>query len=1304
MSFQSQVTVGKNVWLVRYSQPVDISISVRGHVGEFGIEAFGIGQPKATEVCQAYGGIGVNCTSIEFNPHANGTHTECVGHVVDHQRYYVEDCFPGIIQGCCLLVSVTPLQIVGPTPEDIVYSQAQEGDLVVSGKLLEEAILTTLESQLLSKEHCPRILVVRTLPNGPEKYPTSNNSVNWPYFTSDAVKVLDQFDIQHLLVDTPSLDRHPDGGRVEAHKSFWKVSSTGSQNNTTSPRPKYQKGRSLTELCCISDPVKDGIYFIVLSLSPFAFLDAFFSMNFIRHWMSGYHRLLIEKPVQTKSITCGILSFVGDVCAQSIEQKYHNDDHGRPIHIDIFRTLRFTSFGMLIFGPCAHYWYQGLDRIFPKPTTTSLVGKVVMDQTIFTPMAIVTIFSYISTLEGQTTAVLKQKIQQDFWTTLKANWMLWLPAQTINFRLTPPNYRVLFVNGVALIWNIYLASASASPVTKELDPFYHCVPKIVCKYKKSLSMNGQRPNIEMEETSRLLIKGLPKHITEKRLCELFSSQGEVTDVKILKTRSGRSRQFGFIGYKTSEEATIAKHYFHGSFIDTSRLQVEYAKPFGDEQLAPRRKTTQSKEPSLSKKPETRTGEKDGGFQEFLEVMKPRKDKPVWENDWNVDVIGVKTRVAKQEKRSVVSKKPGGQETFYEQLHVRFEEKNSSSDEESYQELEQDNTSPLSTSTHFLSSSLAEESKVTNDVFENYSDNEWLLHKMHLKQLKREVSSEEQDDANNSSLVEEKLNDEPLKTKDVSDSLPTKEESKDDSHEIEESSTKEVNAKPMANVLETGRLFIRNLPYSVTDEELTKLFEKYGLLSDVHVCLDAETHRGKGFAFVTFVIPENAGRAMAELDGSIFQGRLLHILPAMSPIGNDNREKSSSSNSFKEQKFEKLKEAANNTTDRQAWSSLYMSGDAVADAVSQYFHVSKNDVYQNLQDSGMAAVQLAVAEAHIQEEARQALQAAGVNLEALEKSKDEPPSKSVILVKNLSANTSEREINEMFMKFGALRQTIIVPSGVLCLVEFVESNDAKRAYRTLAYSKFKERPLYLEWAPKNIFVNTPSMKPPLDKNTFDHVNIHTGNEVEEKEDMARFGATCIFVKNLDFGTTQDQLRQLFGKIGPLRSVTIAKKKNTKDPSAVPLSMGFGFVEYASEKDAERALNQLQGTILDRHALVLKISERSGGRRNIETATVPRESSSKLLVRNVAFEATTRELRKLFETFGQVKSVRMPRKLDGSHRGFGFVEFLSKQDAVTALQALKDTHFYGRHLVIEFSKSETVESVSPYSEPMKKRQKV
>jgi multiple RNA-binding domain-containing protein 1 len=50
------------------------------------------------------------------------------------------------------------------------------------------------------------------------------------------------------------------------------------------------------------------------------------------------------------------------------------------------------------------------------------------------------------------------------------------------------------------------------------------------------------------------------------------------------------------------------------------------------------------------------------------------------------------------------------------------------------------------------------------------------------------------------------------------------------------------------------------------------------------------------------------------------------------------------------------------------------------------------------------------------------------------------------------------------------------------------------------------------------------------------------------------------------------------------------------------------------------------------------------------------------------------------------VRLPKKFDGSHRGFAFVEFLTSKEAVAAMNALSRTHLYGRHLVLEWTTDE------------------
>ena len=64
----------------------------------------------------------------------------------------------------------------------------------------------------------------------------------------------------------------------------------------------------------------------------------------------------------------------------------------------------------------------------------------------------------------------------------------------------------------------------------------------------------------------------------------FGSKGDVTDARVVRTKDGRSRQFGFVGFRTEAQAEAARKYFHRSYIDTSRISVDTALMRGNTSL------------------------------------------------------------------------------------------------------------------------------------------------------------------------------------------------------------------------------------------------------------------------------------------------------------------------------------------------------------------------------------------------------------------------------------------------------------------------------------------------------------------------------------------------------------------------------------------------------------------------------------------------------------------------------------------------------------------------------------------------
>jgi cold-inducible RNA-binding protein len=72
------------------------------------------------------------------------------------------------------------------------------------------------------------------------------------------------------------------------------------------------------------------------------------------------------------------------------------------------------------------------------------------------------------------------------------------------------------------------------------------------------------------------------------------------------------------------------------------------------------------------------------------------------------------------------------------------------------------------------------------------------------------------------------------------------------------------------------LFVGNMSFQTTESDLHALFEPFGRITRVHVAMDRETGRARGFAFVEMANDEEAAKAMAALDGKEVGGRNLKV--------------------------------------------------------------------------------------------------------------------------------------------------------------------------------------------------------------------------------------------------------------------------------------------------------------------------------------------------------------------------------------------------------------------------------------------
>jgi kynurenine formamidase len=102
-------------------------------------------------------------------------------------------------------------------------------------------------------------LILRTLPNNPQKQTRNYSGTNPPYLSAALTKALAQAGISQLLVDLPSVDREEDDGQLSAHKTFWGLDQGEIRRNNT-----------ITELIYVPASVPDELYLLNLQVMNLA--------------------------------------------------------------------------------------------------------------------------------------------------------------------------------------------------------------------------------------------------------------------------------------------------------------------------------------------------------------------------------------------------------------------------------------------------------------------------------------------------------------------------------------------------------------------------------------------------------------------------------------------------------------------------------------------------------------------------------------------------------------------------------------------------------------------------------------------------------------------------------------------------------------------------------------------------------------------------------------------------------------------------------------------------------------------------
>ncbi|MFK8051567.1 MAG: cyclase family protein [Woeseiaceae bacterium] len=194
-----------------------------------------------------------NASTLTLNPHCHGTHTECIGHVVDRRLHALD-----VIPSALLKAKLVSLRSVAASRcTEQLAAATQPGDRVLTLAALHDA---------LDETHPIEALIIRTRPNPLTKRTQQyTDSGDYPFFTRTAVDWMVEQDIQHLLIDTPSLDRLDDQGALELHRRFWRLPQSGGRLGRQSRRKA-----TITEMIYVENKISDGDYLLALQPAPFS--------------------------------------------------------------------------------------------------------------------------------------------------------------------------------------------------------------------------------------------------------------------------------------------------------------------------------------------------------------------------------------------------------------------------------------------------------------------------------------------------------------------------------------------------------------------------------------------------------------------------------------------------------------------------------------------------------------------------------------------------------------------------------------------------------------------------------------------------------------------------------------------------------------------------------------------------------------------------------------------------------------------------------------------------------------------------
>ncbi|KAJ3850408.1 polyadenylate binding protein [Lentinula lateritia] len=207
-------------------------------------------------------------------------------------------------------------------------------------------------------------------------------------------------------------------------------------------------------------------------------------------------------------------------------------------------------------------------------------------------------------------------------------------------------------------------------------------------------------------------------------------------------------------------------------------------------------------------------------------------------------------------------------------------------------------------------------------------------------------------------------------------------------------------------------------------------------------------------------------------------------------------------------------------------------------------------------------------------------------------------------------------------------------------------------------------------------------------------VYVGHHISRKERQSKLDEmkaqfTNLYIKNLDPEVTEEEFQQLFEPYGKVTSAIVQRDEEGK-------SRGFGFVNYESHEDAQKAVDALHDTEQHGRKLFVSRAQKKAEReeelrKSYEQAKMEKLSKYQgvnLYIKNLEDDVDDDKLRAEFEPFGTITSCKVMRDDKTSSKGFGFVCFSSPDEATKAVAEMNNKMIGSKPLYVSLAQRREV----------------